>query len=223
MHPFTPLHIAVCIEVIQNPTNWSMAAEPSININICTANIDIDFDLTNCYKRCTSTDYSPFTLRPWVVFGRYKSVCLHAQLNRIKAIVRQCSAIGQLQLSANTVHGGELIHCTIGGAVPISTSDNRATGWPLYVTSNNKLRQHSTKMFSVDSCQFTSGPYHFSDAPLFRPLGRMRTPPAEQLEESAYDERSEQWSNGFIISENTPLVWPRRNEWIHWYWMIHSL
>ena len=28
---------------------------------------------------------------------------------------------------------------TIGGTVPISTSGNRATGWPLYVTSNNKL------------------------------------------------------------------------------------
>ena len=51
----------------------------------------------------------------------------------------------------------------IGCAVPISTSGNRATGWPLYVTSNNKLRQHSRKMFSVDSCQFTSGPCHFSD------------------------------------------------------------
>ena len=43
-------------------------------------------------------------------------------------------------------------------------------------------------MFSVDSCQLTSGPYHFSDAPLFRPLSRMLTPPPEeQPEESAYD------------------------------------
>jgi hypothetical protein len=31
------------------------------------------------------------------------------------------------------------------------------------------------------SCQFTSGPCYFSDAPLFRPLGRMRTPPAGLL------------------------------------------
>ena len=67
---------------------------------------------------------------------------------------------------------------TFGGAVTISTSGNRDSDWPLYVSSNNKLRQqHSTKSFSVlDSCQFTSGPYHFSDAPLFRPLGRMQNP-----------------------------------------------
>ena len=37
-----------------------------------------------------------------------------------------------------------------------STSGNRATGWRLYVTSNNKLRRHSRKMSSVDSCQFGS-------------------------------------------------------------------
>ena len=42
-------------------------------------------------------------------------------------------------------------------------------------------------MFSVDSSQFTSGPYNFSDAPLFRPLGRMRTNLAAlPVEESAY-------------------------------------
>ena len=64
---------------------------------------------------------------------------------------------------------------TVGGAVPIYTSGSRATGWPLYVTSNNKLRRHTRKMISVDSCQFTSGPYNLS---LFRTLGRMRTPPA---------------------------------------------
>ncbi|KAK0141943.1 hypothetical protein N1851_020376 [Merluccius polli] len=51
----------------------------------------------------------------------------------------------------------------------------------------------------VDSCQFTSGPYHFSEAPLFRPLGRMPTPPAALLaEQSAYD-REEQWSVGEMI------------------------
>ena len=109
----------------------------------------------------------------------------HAQLNPIKPIVWICSTIGQLQLSEYTWWWvnrfiGRNMSCygTIGGAVTTSTSGNRATGWPLYVTSNNKLRQqHSTKMFSVDSCQFTSGPYHLSDTPLFRPLGRMRTPP----------------------------------------------
>ena len=39
------------------------------------------------------------------------------------------------------------------------------------------------KRFSVDGCQSTSGPCHFSDAPLFRPPSRMQTPPAvaEQL------------------------------------------
>ena len=125
------------------------------------------------------------------------SVRLHAQLNPFEAIDWICSAFGQLHLSEYTWGWvnrfiGRSMSCsgTIGGAVTISTSGNRATGWPLYVTSSNKLRQqHSTKMFSVlDSCQFTSGPYHFSDAPLFRPLGRMRTPPpAEQPEESAYD------------------------------------
>ena len=47
---------------------------------------------------------------------------------------------------------------------------------------------------TADSCHFTSGPYHFVDAPLFRTLGRMRTPRAALLaEESAYTtERSEQ-------------------------------
>ena len=47
-----------------------------------------------------------------------------------------------------------------------------------------------------------SVPCHFSDASLFRPLGRMRTPPAaEQREESSrrslhMAERTEQWSVG---------------------------
>ena len=36
-----------------------------------------------------------------------------------------------------------------------------------------------------DSCQFTSGPCHFSDAPLFRPLGP--PPAAPPPEESAHD------------------------------------
>ena len=97
-----------------------------------------------------------------------ESVRLHAQLNSIKAIVRLCSTIGQLQLSVytwrwvNRFIGWSMSYPgTIGGAVPISTSSNRATGWPLYVTtSNNKIRRHSRKMFSVDSWQFTSGPYH---------------------------------------------------------------
>ena len=40
---------------------------------------------------------------------------------------------------------------TIDGSVPILT--NRATGWPLYVTSNNKLGWHSRKISLVDSCQ----------------------------------------------------------------------
>ena len=47
---------------------------------------------------------------------------------------------------------------SIGGAVPISTSGNRANGWPLNITSNNKLRRHSRKMFPVNSSYLTSGP-----------------------------------------------------------------
>ena len=144
-----------------------------------------------------------------------RSVRLHAQLNSIKAIARLCSSIGQLQLSAYKWRWvnrfiGQSVSCpgTIGGAVPISTSGNRATGWPLYVTSNNKLIRESD--VSADSCQFTSGPYHFSDAPLFRPLGRMPTPPAAlPAEQSAYD-REEQWSVGQMIwtrSELTAVCW----------------
>ena len=45
-------------------------------------------------------------------------------------------------------------------------------------------------IFSEDSCHFTLGPYYFSDAPLFRPLGRMRTPAggagSAEEEESTY-------------------------------------
>ena len=112
-----------------------------------------------------------------------QSVRWHAQLNLIKAIVRLCSSIGQLQLSDYTKEsinwtkhvipryvafspntweekcGGNVVgfiyfflffyKCSlIAGAVPISTKGNRATDWPLYVTSNNKLRQHSRMMFS---------------------------------------------------------------------------
>ena len=46
---------------------------------------------------------------------------------------------------------------TIGGAVPISTYGNRATsGWPLYVTSNIKLPQHSRKMVYEEQGEATS-------------------------------------------------------------------
>ena len=69
------------------------------------------------------------------------SVRLHTQLNPIKAIVRQCSSIEQLQLSEYTWRWeswfiGRSMSCpgTMGGSVPIATS-NRATGWPLYVTT----------------------------------------------------------------------------------------
>ena len=96
------------------------------------------------------------------------SVCLHTQFNPIaiipKAIVQLWSSNGQLQLSEwwqkRSLLGGNRavrkpIHWpkhvmpgTIGGAVPFSASGTRATGWPLYVTSNNKPRRHSRKMFS---------------------------------------------------------------------------
>ena len=78
-----------------------------------------------------------------------------AMLNPIKAIVRLCPAIGQLQLSGYTwllvnrfIDRSMSCPGTIGGTVPISTSDNSATGWPLYITSNNKLRRHSRVVFS---------------------------------------------------------------------------
>ena len=54
---------------------------------------------------------------------------LHAQLNLIKVIVRLCSAIRQLQFSVNRFIGRSMSYPgTIGSAVPISTSGNRATG-----------------------------------------------------------------------------------------------
>ena len=67
------------------------------------------------------------------------SVRLHAQLSRITAIVRLCCSIRQLQLSEytcqweNWITGWSMSYPgTIGGAVPISTSGNRATSsWPL--------------------------------------------------------------------------------------------
>ena len=82
-----------------------------------------------------------------------QSVRLPAQFSRITAIVRPCYSIRQLQLFEytcqweNRIIGQSMSHPgTIGGAVPISTSGNRATsGWPLYVTSNNKLHRHSRK------------------------------------------------------------------------------
>ena len=68
-----------------------------------------------------------------------------------------CTAIGQLQLSEYTCR------------------------WKVVLEPPSSLRhqQQQTqeafrKMCSVDSCQFT-GPCHFSDAPLFRPLVRGRT------------------------------------------------
>ena len=141
-----------------------------------------------------------------------KFVCLHAQLNPIKAIVRLCSAIGQQQLSNSTRQRviwfiGRSMSCpgTIGGAGPISTSGNRATGWPLYDTSNNKLRQHSKKMFSVDSCHFTPGPYNYSDAPLFRPPEQCLSY-ADSSGCSAYDKKR----RGEIVwtrSELTAVYW----------------
>ena len=77
-----------------------------------------------------------------------------SQLSRITAIVRLYYSIRQLQLSKYTCWGENQIigwsisyPSTIGGAILISTSGNRATsGWPLYVTSNNKLPRHSRKM-----------------------------------------------------------------------------
>ena len=76
-----------------------------------------------------------------------------AQLSRIAAIVWLSYSIRQLQLSESTfqwenqfIGRSMSYHSTIDGAVPISTSGNRASsGWPLYVTSNNELPRHSIK------------------------------------------------------------------------------
>ena len=89
---------------------------------------------------------------------------LHAQLSRITAIVRLCYSIRQLQLSEytcrweNRIIGRSMSYPgTLGGAVPISTSGNRATsGWPLYVTSNNTLPRHSRKMAYKERDKATS-------------------------------------------------------------------
>ena len=79
---------------------------------------------------------------------------LHAHLSQITAIVWLCYSIRQLQSSEytcrweNQITGESMSYPgTLGGAVPISTSGNRATSsWPLYVASNNKLPRHSRKM-----------------------------------------------------------------------------
>ena len=65
----------------------------------------------------------------------------------------------------------------------------RRKGLVLYANGRRTCcSSNGRKMFSVDSCRFISGPCNFSDAPLFRPLGRMRPSPAGvQPEESAYD------------------------------------
>ena len=82
------------------------------------------------------------------------SVSLLAQVSQITAIVWLCYSIRQLQLSKytclweNRIIGWSMSYPgTLGGAVPISTSGKRVpSGWPLYVTSNNKLHRHSRKM-----------------------------------------------------------------------------
>ena len=92
------------------------------------------------------------------------SVRLHAPLSRITAIVRLCYSVRQLQLSEYTCWWENRIVLwsmsypgTIGGAVPISTSGNRAiSSWPLYVTSNNKLPRHLRKMAYKERDKATS-------------------------------------------------------------------
>ena len=98
--------------------------------------------------------YSIATLVSTFLVLAGESVRLHAHLSRITAIVWLCYSIRQLQFPEytcrweNRIIGRSMSYPgMIGGAVPISTSDNRATSsWPLYVTSNNKLPWHSRKM-----------------------------------------------------------------------------
>ena len=92
------------------------------------------------------------------------SIRLHAQLSWITATVRLCYLIKQLQASEYTCRWENLIigqsmsyPGTIGGAVPISTSCNRATSrWPLYFTSNNKLPLHSREAVYKERDEATS-------------------------------------------------------------------
>ena len=92
----------------------------------------------------------PEFIKPSYVTGRSvrtrsvpHSVCLHAHLSQITAIVPLCHSIRQLQSSQytcrweNQITGQSMSYPrTLGGAVPISTSGNRNTSsWPLYVTS----------------------------------------------------------------------------------------
>ena len=77
-----------------------------------------------------------------------------------------------LPQQVKTYSGGYLAHGVEGiGGMPYT--DGRRRGC-----------SDGSNMFSVESCQFTSGAYHFSDAPIV--LGHVRTPPAvEQREESS--------------------------------------
>ena len=56
---------------------------------------------------------------------------------------------------------------------------------------------------TAGSCQFTWGPYHFSDAPLFRPLRLLRRQSSPRSPHTT--ERSEQWSVGEMIWTRSEL------------------
>ena len=64
--------------------------------------------------------------------------------------------------------------------IPLVKQKKRQTPW-IGVREQGRRRRDGfnriePRLFLVDNCQFTSGPCNFSDAPLFRPLGRIRTP-----------------------------------------------
>ena len=115
-------------------------------------------DMASQWLTVLSPSFCPIMKPVTGLLSQPLSVHLHAQLSRITAIVRLCYSIRQLQLSEYTcrwekwIIGRSMSYAgTIGGVVPISNSGNRATSsWPLHVTSNNKLPQHSRKMACED-------------------------------------------------------------------------
>ena len=88
--------------------------------------LTIFYNLASCH---THTDTHTFLeARAYHTHMWCKSVGLHrAQFSRITAIVRLCYSVGQLQLS------------WMDGWMDGWMGNRANSGWPLYVTSNNKL------------------------------------------------------------------------------------
>ena len=115
-----------------------------------------------------------------------------------------------LPQQVKTYSGGYLAHGVEGiGGMPYT--DGRRSGC-----------SDGSNMFSVESCQFTSGAYHFSDAPLFSVMcillrrwssGRSPAEGAGSAGSLHSTERSEQWSVEETIwarSELIAVYWKHR-------------